>query len=175
MFFFSFVDFYFSWEIVFKITFRWKTIRSLVSKRVIKSSTRYILSNVGFLSIWQNCCPQYRSFASAYKTITKREVSWKASKNVWCTSVRFFLPVLLEIIEYLTKQTRNFNFRVRIGKFSLFSNINRETIWELLSSLVNEGLCFSGEEIKNFINSSVNENEYSNRYLRLQDTTNVKC
>ena len=86
-----------------------------------------------------------------------------------------FLPALLEIIEHLTKQTRNFNFRVRIGKFSLFSNINRETIWELLSSLVNEGLCFSGEEIKNFINSSVNENEYSNRYLRLQDTSNVKC
>lgn len=89
----------------------------------------------------------------------------------------FFLPVLLEISEYLTKQTRNFNFRVWIGKFSLFSNINRKTIWELLSSFVNEGLYSSGEEIKNFINSSVTKNECKpfNGYLRLQDAKNIKC
>ena len=50
----------------------------------------------------------------------------------------FFLPVLLEISEYLTKQTRNFSFRLRIGKSSLFSNINRETIWELFMIITRE-------------------------------------
>ena len=84
--------------------------------------------------------------------------------------------MLLKIREYLTKQTRNFNFKVRIGISRFFSNLNSETIWELLSSFVNESLCSSGEEIKNFKNSSVTKNEYKpfNGYLRLQDAKNCK-
>lgn len=65
---------------------------------------------------------------------------------VYIYSAFFYLSVLLQISEYITKQTRNFNFRIQIGKLSLFSNINRETIWEVLLSLVNERLCFSGED-----------------------------
>lgn len=65
---------------------------------------------------------------------------------VYIYSAFFYLSVLLQISEYITKQTRNFNFRIQIGKLSLFSNINRETIWEVLLSLVNERLCSSGED-----------------------------
>lgn len=67
-------------------------------------------------------------------------------RMVYIYSAFFYLSVLLQISEYITKQTRNFNFRIQIGKLSLFSNINRETIWKVLLSLVNERLCSSGED-----------------------------
>lgn len=67
-------------------------------------------------------------------------------RMVYIYSAFFYLSVLLQISEYITKQTRNFNFRIQMGKLSLFSNINRETIWEVLLSLVNERLCSSGED-----------------------------